>query len=149
MREEQQGQAHSTSSGQAHSTSSGQAHSTSSGQAMIMLVVVTIVLVSITTAAVAMVTTNLLSTMREEHGGKALDIAESGAENALLRLLRNPNYGGETVGIGVGSAVITVTGDAVNKSIESVGSVYGFEKTVLVESRFEDGNLVVDSWKEQ
>lgn len=118
------------------------------GQAMIMMVMVVILLTSITTTAVLMITTNLLSTMREEQGGKTIAIAESGAENALLRLLRDPDYSGEVVLIGPGSAEITVTGDDVNKSIESVASAYGFTRKVVVESRFEDGNLVIDSWKE-
>lgn len=115
---------------------------------MVILMLVTVLLISITTAAVSMVTSNLLSTTREEQGGRALEIAESGAENALLRLLRDPDYSGEALTMGRGSVIVSVVGANGIRTITSEGTVDSFVRTVQVEAEFATGNLQVNYWRE-
>jgi len=80
------------------------------GQALITLLFFTIIGVTVTSAAVAMILVNSLSGTKQQQGEIAYEIAQSGAENGLIRLLRNPAYTGETMPVGSGSATITVSG---------------------------------------
>lgn len=120
---------------------------TGKGQAMVMLVLLTVILASIATSVVAIVTTNALNTMREERGNQALSIAESGAEEALLQLLRDPSYSGGSLTTSEGSATVVVVGDG-TKTITSQGEVVGYVKVVEVVARMELGQLLIDSWQE-
>jgi len=62
------------------------------GNVSVMLVVTIILLVTITTAAVALAVSTTRDTTTFTLGERALAVAESGAENAILLLLRNPSY---------------------------------------------------------
>lgn len=117
------------------------------GQALVVLLFYVIIAVTLSTTAVAVVVSNSLSVTRTEESGHALEIAEAGAENALLRLLRTPNYTGETLTVGGGNATVTITG-AADKIIVSKGSVSGFDRTIRVGVRFSDGVMTITSWEE-
>ncbi len=83
-----------------------------------------------------------------EQGEMALRIAESGAENALLRLVRNPSYGGgETLTIDGGSATVNVSGST-PIIVESAGTSGDFTRVVEVQAHFENTILRIDSWRE-
>src|SRR4029077_7648817 len=86
------------------------------GQALITLLFFTVIGVTVTSAAVAMIMVNALSGTKQQQGEVAYEIAESGAENGLIRLLRDPTYIGETLPVGSGSATITVTGSGTSGS---------------------------------
>lgn len=64
------------------------------GQALTMLLVFVIIAMTITASAVAVMVTNSLGASKFQQGVDALTIAESGVENAFLRLLRDPKYSG-------------------------------------------------------
>ena len=86
--------------------------------------------------------------MREEEGGHALETAESGAENALLRLLRNPVYGGETMTTDNGFAYITVADLGSGKTITSRGVTGEYSRSVEVRVSIANGVITITSWKE-
>ena len=65
---------------------------TQQGQALVMLLVFMVVGIVMTTMAVALLIVNATSASNVEQGDMALKIAESGADNALLRILRNPLF---------------------------------------------------------
>lgn len=116
------------------------------GQALVTLLFFMVIGITITSAAVVVIVTNALSATRFEQGTDAYDIAESGAENALLRLLRNPFYTGETLPIGNGTATITV---ANNTIISSGSAAFNNEvRTIQVNTVYNNGILTVTSWKE-
>lgn len=117
------------------------------GQALVILLFYMIIAITLTTTAVAVVVSNSLSSTRSEQGAQALQIAEAGAENAIVRLLRSTSYTGETLTVGLGSAVVTVTGTT-TKTIQSVGTVSGFSRTVQVTATLTNGILEVSSWQE-
>lgn len=117
------------------------------GQALVTLLFFMIIATTITTAAVAVVLVNSLSATGEQQGTIALTVAESGAENALLRLLRDPNYSGETAPIGEGTAAITITGTN-PLVITSVGTVGNFVRKVQVQAVYTNSVLSVSSWQE-
>ena len=72
------------------------------GQALLTLLFFAIVGTTITSAAIVMILVNSLSGSKQQEGQIAYDIAQSGAENGLLRLIRNPTYTGETLPVGRG-----------------------------------------------
>ncbi len=116
------------------------------GQALLMLLVFSIIGITVTSAATVLVLTNSANAQKVEGGTVAHQIAESGMENALLRLLRNPFYTGETLSVDGGTAVITVTGSN-PYTITSVGSKNDFSRTIQVVLNY-NGTMTITSWKE-
>ncbi len=121
--------------------------STQQGQALVILLFYMIIAITLTTTAVAVIVSNSLSATRSEQGAHALQIAEAGAENAIVRLLRSTSYSGETLTVGIGTATVTVTGTN-TKIIRSVGAISGFTRTVQVTATLTNGILEVSSWQE-
>lgn len=119
------------------------------GQAMVLVLLVSVVLIIVSTMAVSLVVTNALSTTREERGAHALEIAESGAEEGILRVLRDPTVEvtGLTLTVDAGSATVDITGSG-TKTITSQGQIDGYTRRVQVELSFADGQVLVDSWEE-
>lgn len=119
------------------------------GQALVTMLFVMSISIVITTAAVTMVMSNSIATSQLARGTSTFYAAEGGAENALIRLLRNPDYTGENdLPIGNGSADIAVTGTN-PKTITSVGTENGFTRTVQVVVSYDTMNRQsITSWKE-
>ena len=107
------------------------------GQTLVLLLVFMTVASIIISAAVIVTVINSTSSSKLERGNVALEIAESGAENALLRLLRDPAYAGEP-GITVAGGVIT-----------AVGQDAGFTRTIVVTTNYNNNVLTVTSWREK
>jgi len=118
-----------------------------SGQTLVLLLIVMVMIVTITTASVAIIFVNTKAGDKLQQGTSAHAVAESGAETAMIKLLRDPNYLGETVPVGDGQAVITVTGTN-PKVIISKGTVNNFTRKVRVTADYTNNVLTVTSWKE-
>lgn len=117
------------------------------GQALVTLLIFMVIAITVTAAAVSLVIINSVSTSKTQQASLVYSVAESGAENGLLRLLRNPFYTGETLDVGEGTAVITVTG--VNpKVITSVGTIGNFQRTIEIQVDFTNNIMTIQSWKE-
>ena len=119
----------------------------SRGQALVVLLVFMVVAITMTTMAVALLVINANAASQVEQGDMAVAIARSGAENAILRLARNPAYTGETLTFDGGSATVTVTGTN-PLTVTSVGTYNGFVRTTVVSASFDDTILTVNSWRE-
>jgi hypothetical protein len=133
-----------------YSAQAGQAIlNATSGQALITLLFFVIIGIMITSAAVILIVVNSLSTTRIEQGEMVYYIAESGMENALMRILRDPSYTGETLPVGNGSAVITVAGDISTKHATSAATLGNYKRTISVEVSYTNNVMTVLSWKEQ
>jgi hypothetical protein len=117
------------------------------GQALVVLLFYMIIAITLTSAAVAVSITNSIATMQEEEGNHALETAESGIDNALLRLLRNRSFAGESFSVDGGSSVTTVNGD-LTKTIVSTGTVGNVSKIVQVTVSFNNGIMQITSWQE-
>lgn len=117
------------------------------GQALVLILFFMTITVTIVSAAVATMIINSASGNSFYMGNQAKTVAESGAENALIRLLRNPQYSGETLSIGSGETVITVTGDS-TKTIISEGRDGNNIKKIEVIAQFENFMLNILSWRE-
>lgn len=117
------------------------------GQTLVLLLIFMVVAIMITTASVAMIVTNIKATDKLSQGTTAMDVAESGAENAVIKLLRDPNYSGETLTVGEGQAVITITGTN-PKAIVVKGTLNNFTRTIQVIVDMTNNISTVTSWKE-
>lgn len=117
------------------------------GYMSMILLVFVVVSVVISTAAVSMSIASFAAVSTYEQGTEALSVAESGAENALILLIRNPNYTGETLTVGTGQAVVTVTGTN-PQTIRSIGTVGTKKRTVELIVDRTSGIVSVTSWKE-
>jgi hypothetical protein len=118
-----------------------------SGQTLVALLVFMATALIITTGAVAVTIANLQSASEYSRGEQALQVAESGADNALLRLTRDPSYAGETLTVGTGTATITVSGSP-SYTITSVGRVGDFRRTIQVTATRLNNVVVQTAWSE-
>lgn len=114
------------------------------GQTLVFLLVFMAIAIAITSAAVIVTAINSTSASNFDQANNALDIATSGAENGLMRLLRDPNYSGETLAIGSGTAYISV----VSGVLTSRGTTGNFSRTVVVTTSYSNNVLSINSWKE-
>ena len=117
------------------------------GQALVSLLVFMLIAISITTGAVLLLISNSTNTTKISQGGNALAIAEAGAENALIKMLRSPAYTGETVSLSGGEGVVVVTGNN-PYLIRSRGTSGNFVRVIEVSVQFTDNKMSIVSWKE-
>lgn len=123
-------------------------HSTkNSGQALVALLIFMMVGLAITSMSVSLIVANSQAAQKFQDSQLTLSVAESGAENALIRFLRNPEYTGETLTVGEGTAIITVEAGEPT-IITSVGRLGSFQRTITIELTNTSGQFTVTSWKE-
>jgi hypothetical protein len=120
------------------------------GQTLVVLLVFVAIAIMVTTAAVIVTVVNSQGGVIVDQGNQALNVAESGAENALLQLLRNPGYTGETLSVGNGQAVVNVPpGSSYPKTLTSFGKIGDFTRTIQVVFTYDSNYmLTVSSWRE-
>ena len=117
-----------------------------SGSATVTLIVFIAIMTVVTTAAITTIAVNSLAANRFEQGIVTKSLAESGLENGLLRLLRDPiNYTGETITTPDGRINIAVASD--KKSITSTGISGNFIRTVTVQLDYTT-DLLINTWQE-
>ena len=121
-----------------------------SGQTLVFLLVFMAMAITVTTAAVLVIISNSQAASKLEQSLSAYAVAESGAEEALLSLLRKTTYastGSEALTVGEGVATITVAGTN-PKTILSQGVYNNFFRQVQVTAGYSGGILSVTSWQE-
>ena len=117
------------------------------GQALVMLLMYMMIAIIVTSASVMLIIINSRATDSLYQGSNAYDIAESGAETAMIKLVRNPNYAGETLTVGGGQAVITITGSN-PKTIVSQGTLNNFTRSIQLIVDTSNNTITAISWKE-
>ena len=120
------------------------------GQALVLLLVFITIATTIIGGAVAITIINSQSSSKFALGEEALAVAESGADNAVLRILRDPNstYVGETLTVDGGSAQITVSYSPPNVLITSQAEVSNIIRKIEVVGTYQNNRLTVTSWKQ-
>lgn len=119
-----------------------------SGQSLIILLVFVAVAVTITAASASLAVINSSSSSNIELGQLTYNITESGIENALMRLLRDPEYTGETLTVDDGTATITVAGTYPSLTVVSQGTLGGFSRRIQAVVQFTSGVMSISSWRE-
>lgn len=123
-------------------------NSNTHGHVLVILLFFMVMAVTVITASVSLMIINSSSSTKYISGNRARTIAESGIENALIRLLRDPDYTGENdLTIGEGTADITVTGE-LNKTVTSTGEIDGQIKIIEVGIELNGNTLTINYWKE-
>lgn len=118
------------------------------GQALVALLVFMSMALTLTAAATTVVLIGLRSTTVVGLGEESLMYAESGADNAMLRLLRDPSYGGETLTVGAGTVTITISGTGTTRTIIAEGVSGTSKRTVRVDVTLQNNTLTITSWSE-
>jgi hypothetical protein len=117
------------------------------GQSLVALLAFMAMALTLTSAVTIVTIANATTTSKYSLGQEALAIAEAGADNAFMRLLRDPNYTGETLTMIGGTATITISGTN-PKTITSYGEIGTFRRTVVVVATRTNNVLTVTSWTE-
>ena len=101
----------------------------------------------VVTASVMIIAANSLSVSHVESGSLAYHIAESGLEDALMRLLRDPAAAEGTLTVGLGQATVIVTGSD-PLVVTSTGRLGNFVRSVRADVSYTGGIMTVSSWQE-
>jgi DUF971 family protein len=117
------------------------------GQTLVIFLVFMVMAVTITSAAAAIVMTNSIGASSFEQSQIAYNVAESGIENGILRVLRNPAYTGEILSVGEGQATISVTGTN-SVIITSLGRFGNYSRRLQVTAGYNGGLLQINTWQE-
>lgn len=120
---------------------------TEKGQALVILLIFMIIALTVTSAGVMAVLVNSISASSISQSQEVYFIAESGIENALLRLARDPNYTGENVTVGSGATAVNVSGES-TKTITSTATLGNFKKQIIASASYNNYVWSVNSWKE-
>lgn len=120
-----------------------------SGQTLVSLLIISVIGITIAAGATTLVIINSQSALKFEQGTIAYSIAQSGVDNALLRLLRDPTYTGEVLSVGAGIADIKVSSSSGYYIATSSGFVSNFVRRVQINAHYNTSQvLVLDSKKE-
>lgn len=118
------------------------------GQALITLLFFTVIAINVTAAAVVIIMLNSLSGAKLQQGVVAYEIAQTGIENAKLRLLRDPEYTGESLQVGDGTAAISVSKNDTQYTIISRGTIGNSMRQIQLAASYSANLLVVSSQEE-
>lgn len=118
-----------------------------SGSALATLLIFVATGMIVISAAVSVALINTQATSDLGSGESALQIAESGAEEAIQRLLRDYSYLGGSISFNNGDALISVTGDD-TKTITSEATLGDFKRTIQVTVEITDDTITVEDWTE-
>lgn len=122
------------------------------GQTLVTLLFFMVIALTITTAAIIIIFVNTQAQTKVQQSQSAYYVAESGMENALMEVIRNPSYAGETMTIGEGTDVISAalsgTTTSGTSTITSTGTVGSFVRKIQVVGLFTNNVFAVQSWKE-
>jgi hypothetical protein len=118
------------------------------GQSLIMMLFFTLIGITVISSAVFIIITNSKGSAKLQQSVVAYEIAQSGAENAMLQLLRNPAYLGEVMTIGDGTATIQVSSNSGTFTITSKGQSGNFIKKVQVIGTYQNYVITFSQIKE-
>lgn len=117
------------------------------GQTLVALLIFMMLTIAITTTAAAITIINTQGNSSFTTGQSALANAQTGVENALLRLERDPSYAGETMTLSGGSSVINVSGSS-TKIITAVGTAGAYKRTIVATATYSANIITLTSWSE-
>lgn len=124
-----------------------------SGQTLVLLIIFTIVATTITAASVAILAVNSLTATKFQEGLLTYQVAESGIENALIRLLRDPSYTGTgyksepALTLGDGTVTIQVTGST-TKTVIATAANGNFVRKIQAVVDYNNNIMNVSTWAE-
>lgn len=118
-------------------------------QTLVTMIIFMAIAVTIVAASVIIVASNTFGSTMLQESYLTRDVAESGIENALMRLLRDPSYTGETFTLNATTDIVTVTGDSINKTITSTASYLNYQRQIVAKISYTNNNMVVNFWQDK
>lgn len=124
------------------------------GQALITMIFIATIGITIILAASIFILQNIRSTSLVEEGTVAYYAAESGVQEALLRLIRDSNYSGTPQGqpiiIDVDGlqASVVVTASSASGVIIATGTYNNSIRKIQVQTVYNNNVRTITSWKE-
>lgn len=118
-----------------------------SGQTLVTLLIFIAFAITVTISSIAVIISSTQSVTTLSQGEKAYIIAETGVENAILRVLRDRTYTGETLTVDGGTAEVSVSGSTLI-DVVSIGRYQGFTRTLHAQTQFNQGVLEIVTWEE-
>lgn len=116
-----------------------------SGQTLVALLFFVMIGIVATSASIAILFTNLSSEQKFEDAERVRQLSEMGIEKALVSILRDTEYSGETISIDGDSVVVSVSGTTL-KVIESVATSGDVSRKIEVNASFSENILTTTSW---
>ena len=119
------------------------------GNILITVIIFMFIATLVITAAVVTILSSSTSVSKVEQGQMAYQAAESGMDEAVIQLLRNPGYTGSQTNIPTGQSTfnLTVSGGA-TKTIDSWGKYGAFIRHIQTTASYNVGALSVNPWQE-
>ena len=117
------------------------------GSALLAVIVISAVATVIFTSASTSLLGQLIQSNTSSNTTKAYLLAESGIEDAILNLLRNQTYSGNTLTVNGSDITINVTGTN-PKTITSTVEFNNTKRTIEVIVLSTENNLQINSWRE-
>ncbi len=115
------------------------------GQTLVSLLVFSVMAISVAAAATAVMINTSQATHISESRMITQMAADSGIENALLRLIRDPTYAGESLTIDDITILTTISGDT-TKTITSTATQGIYSQTIQATVQYINYQLTVTSW---
>ena len=115
------------------------------GQTLVSLLVFSVVALAVTTTAISVTINTSQATQAVENRVYIQHAAQSGIENALLMLLRDPTYGGETITIDDVTIVTTIVGSD-PYTITATADNTRFSHTEEAVVTYTNNILTISSW---
>src|SRR5258706_5339715 len=123
----------------------------SKGQALVTLLFFMVLAITITSAAIILLVNNISGSSAGEQGATTYYGAESGVEEAIIRLIRDPNYSGESFQVGGINVIVQVTSQGSSYNILSTATNNNDVRKIqaqLIYSHSSAAAFTISSWKE-
>jgi hypothetical protein len=121
---------------------------TQPGQILVSVIIFMALGLTVIAMSAALTVINLQNTMKYSESAKALSYAEAGAEEGILRLIRDPTYSGGTLPLDAISVTISVVTNGTNKDVTSTAIYNGFTKKILARISLVGDKATLLSWDE-
>lgn len=118
-----------------------------SGQALIVLLAFVAMSIVLISGAITVTILNSQSTSQYAQGEESYAIAQSGIENAIVKVLRDSSYSGETLSIDNGTVTISVSGSS-TKTITSESTLGNFKRKIQVVGDLSNNIFTTTTWQE-
>ncbi len=83
-----------------------------------------------------------------QQGEETFSIADACVEEALRRVRLDSGYTGDTLSLGDGSCIISVTGSDPNRTILVTSTIGVYNKAIYVDIVLSGSTITIDSWAE-
>jgi hypothetical protein len=124
-------------------------HKNSSGQILTSVLVFMAFGLSIVALSATLTIISMQNTAKYSQSEQASIYAEAGAEEAVLRLIRDPSYSGGNFPVATGATVvIQVATSGEIRTITSTATYNGFTKKVLAQVNLANSKVTLVSWKQ-